>query len=217
MGQPRGLLQVLWEGGLLSEALLDKYSLAGRKDPITGQIDLLYSLRHLLAECKDFNEEETALQYLGSQMGVTVQLTPKFHAELAGEGVEYCWAQAKSHYRQVPVSQKRGRENFKQLVRECTCPVNVISKEIVEKFSARARAYICTYHHHDLQELQRHGSDTTLENTTPNARPKQELLYNDIERLRKAFKSHRCALDFDSGFVNSTLKEEKKTTNDNEM
>jgi hypothetical protein len=97
------------------------------------------------------------------------------------------------------------------------CPVNVISKERVEKFSARARAYICTYHHLDLQELQRHGSDTTLENTTPNARPKQELLYNDIERLRKAFKSHRCALDFDSGFVNSTLKEEKKKTNDSEM
>ena len=92
IGQPKGLLQVLWERGLLNETMLDKYTLDGRKDPITGKIDLRYSLRHLLAECKDFKEEETALQYLGTQLGVTVQLTPKFHAELAGEGVEYCWA-----------------------------------------------------------------------------------------------------------------------------
>jgi hypothetical protein len=38
--------------------------------------------------------------------------------------------------------------------------------------------------------------------------PKQELLYTEIERLMKAFKGHRCALDFDRGFVNSELKEE---------
>ncbi len=41
-------------------------------------------------KCTDFREdEETALQYLGRQVGVTVQLTPKFYAELvAGKGVE---------------------------------------------------------------------------------------------------------------------------------
>jgi hypothetical protein len=39
---------------------------------------------------------------------------------------------------------------------------------------------------------------------------KQELLYNDIEKLMKAFKGHLCALDFDSGFVNLQLKEAKK-------
>jgi hypothetical protein len=152
-------------------------------------LDLLYSLQHLLTECKDFQEEEAAFQYLRSQMGVTVQLTPKFHAELAGEGVEYCWTQAKSHYRRVPVSGKRGRENVKQQLvnRECTCPVNVICKERVEKFSTRAQAYICTYHHLDVQELQQRGSDTTLENTTPNARPKQELLYNDIGEALESF------------------------------
>jgi hypothetical protein len=216
MGQPKGLLQVLWERGLISEALLDKYTLDGCKDSISGEIDLQYSLRYLLAECKDFKEEETALQYLGSQLGVRVQLTPKFHAELAGEGVEYCWAQAKSYYRRVPVSRKRGRENFKQLVRECTCPVNVLSKKRIQKFAARARAYICTYHHLDRQQFPQFESDT-LENNTPNPHPrKQELLYNEIERLQKAFRGHRCALDFDRGFVNSELKREK-TTNDDEM
>jgi hypothetical protein len=44
-----------------------------------------------MAECVDFKNEETALQYLGTQLGVTVELTPKFHAKLAGKGVEYSW------------------------------------------------------------------------------------------------------------------------------
>ena len=30
---------------------------------------------------------------------------------------------------------------------------------------------------------------------------KQQLLFSEIERLMKKFKTHRCALDFDRGFV----------------
>jgi hypothetical protein len=71
---------------MIDESMLDKCTLDGRKHPITGMVDIQYSLRHLLSECTDFKEEETALQqYLGRQLGVTVNLTPKFHAELAGE------------------------------------------------------------------------------------------------------------------------------------
>ena len=76
-----------------------------------------------MAECTDFKDEESALQYLGSQLGVTVLLTPQFHAELADEGVEYSWAHAKAYYRHMPLSRKQGKENFKQLVQDCTCPV----------------------------------------------------------------------------------------------
>ena len=205
-GQPKGLLQVLWERGLIPEHSLERYTLDGRKDTITGVVDLHYSLRNLLAECTDFKEEETALQYLGTQLGVTVQLTPKFHAELAGEGVEYSWAHAKAFYRCVPVSRKRGRENVKDLVKECTSPVTVLTKDRIEKFASRARAYICTYHH-PLQVQSAPAVAST--GVDPIAvLPKQELLYTKIERLMKAFKGHRCALDFDRGFVNSELKEE---------
>jgi rubredoxin len=164
-----------------------------------------------LAECTDFKQEETALQFLASQLGVTVRLTPKFHAELAGEGVEYSWAHAKAYYRRMPLSRKRGRENFKQLVRDCTCPVNVLTKERIEKFASRARAYICTYHH--LQQEHEKQQATAAANGDPNspfvprAYPKQEqLLYTEIERLMKEFKCHRCALDFDRHWVNSVLR-----------
>jgi hypothetical protein len=36
-GQPKGLLQVLWERGLIEESSLEKYTLDGQKDPITGK------------------------------------------------------------------------------------------------------------------------------------------------------------------------------------
>jgi hypothetical protein len=75
-GQPKGLLQVLAEQGLIEREPLEKYTLEGQKDAITGKVDLQYSLQHLLNECNDFKkDEETTLQYLGTQLGVMVLLT----------------------------------------------------------------------------------------------------------------------------------------------
>jgi hypothetical protein len=206
-GQPKGLMQVLWERGFIDVSSLERYTLDGRKNPITGEVNLQSSLRHILANCKDFKDEETALQFLGTQLGVTVKLTPKFHAELAGEGIEYSWAHSKAFYRRLPLSQKRGRENFKKLVRDCTCPESVLTKVRMEKFAARARAYICTYHHLEQQKelaAAHQNSDNHDETERTN---QQELLYSEIERLMKDMRGHRCALHFDWRFVNSVLKE----------
>ncbi len=195
--------------------------LDGRKDNITGTIDIQYSLRHIMVECTDFkHEDESALQCLGSQLGVKVSLTPKFLAEIAGEGIEYSWAHAKAYYRRMPLSCKRGKENSKQLVQVCTCPVTVLTKkERIEKFASRARAYVCTYHHLQQEQEKQHqqAASRRVENKDQNSLsqqttplfPKQVLLYTEIERLMKAFKGHRCALDFDRGFVHSELRNAK--------
>ncbi|KAI2503418.1 hypothetical protein MHU86_11047 [Fragilaria crotonensis] len=216
-GKSKGMLQVLWERGLIDPSELDKYTVDGKKDTISGKIDLRYSLRHLIAECADFKDEETALQYLGSQLGITVLLTPKFHAELAGEGIEFCWGHAKAFYRRVPVSQKRGRENFKQLVRDSTCSIKELTKERMGKFASRARAYICTYHHlfESQQRMRQQGRTHNFIATS--ITEDQGLLYSEIQRLMKLFKSHRCALDFDRGFVNSALKEAKTRNEEDEV
>ena len=153
----------------------------------------------MIRGCQDFKEEETALEHLAAQLGTTVRLTPKFHAELAGESIEYSWAHAKGHYRRLPLARKKkGRESFKQLVKESTSPVEPLTEERIRKFAARARAYICTYY-------------CIAENTAAGASggsntEKQQLLYSEIERLMKEFKVHRCALDFDRGFVHGGLK-----------
>jgi hypothetical protein len=102
------------------------------------------------------------------------------------------------------VSQKRGKENFKQqLVRDCTCPESVLTKVRIEKFTARARVFICTYPHLE-QQKQGAASQNSENHSTPK---QQELLCSEIERLTKGFIGHRCALDFDRGFVHSDLKE----------
>jgi hypothetical protein len=78
----------------------------------------------------------------------------------------------------------------------------------MEKFAARDRAYICTYNHLDQMNSDLAGAAAGA--AAPHT-VKQELFYNEIEMLMKAFKRHRCALDFDRGFVNSHLREVKKT------
>ena len=78
----------------------------------------------------------------------------------------------------------------------------------IDKFSARARAYICTYYNY-LDKIKSAAADV---DALPGI--KEELMYKEIERLVKAFKGHRCALDFDRGFINSQLREHVQTTID---
>jgi hypothetical protein len=190
-GQPKGLLQVLWERGWIDEGRLDRYTMDPATDEdgevLEGAED--WSLRCLMASCLDFAEEMTALQHVGHELGVSVIITPKFHAELAGEGIEYSWGISKGVYRRKPLQSKKSKESFKMLVRECTSK-DILATKTVRKLSRRARAYICAYY--TLYESKCKGDDDTPETLTLPL----------IERLVKAFKTHRAAIDFDAAFVN---------------
>jgi len=183
-------------------------------------------LRALLEQCDDFKNELSALQFLGQEIGVLVDVTPKYHAELAGEGIEYTWGYSKSVYRRAPLNKKKGRDNFFELVEMCCDPVVHLHQERVRKMAKRARSYICTYHCLDVQNSQAvncqladqpveqpalaaTGSAGTQQqpyNENPLAQ-QQKLQFIKIEKLMKQFRSHRCALDFDANFVTSLLKE----------
>jgi hypothetical protein len=64
-----------------------------------------WSLRVLMANCLDFAEEVTALQYVGNELGVSISISPKkFHAELAGKGIEYSWGVTKGLYQHKPLN-----------------------------------------------------------------------------------------------------------------
>ena len=60
-----------------------------------------------------------------NRIGVEVILTPKCHAELAGEGVECVWGVAKGEYRRLSLAQKRGKDNFKASLYHC------LSEEVI--------------------------------------------------------------------------------------
>ncbi len=125
-----------------------------------------------MATCLDFAEEMTALHHVGSQLGVSVIITPKFHAELAGEGVEYSWGIAKGMYRRKPLISKKSKEAFKKLVNDVTNR-EVLTTKTVRKLSRRARSYICAYY--SLYESANRGDDTT------------KVSLPLIERIVKAF------------------------------
>jgi hypothetical protein len=62
-----------------------------------------WSLKNLMALCFDFAGEMTALQHVGHKLGVPVLIIPKFHAKMAGEGIEFSWGVSKSVYRRMPL------------------------------------------------------------------------------------------------------------------
>ena len=97
LGAPKGLLQVLWERGWIDEEIWQEYrrlATDGNGEPIE---DL--SLSVLMASCLDFANEVTELQAVGREMKIEVLLTPKYHCEMAGEGIEFAWGVAKAKYR----------------------------------------------------------------------------------------------------------------------
>jgi hypothetical protein len=138
---------------------------------------------------------------------------------LVGESVKNTWAHSKEHFQQMSQSPKQGgRDNYKQLVKDCTRPATVLAKQRIQTFASRASLYICAFRHLDQQQKQAAAeadpnSSTVAGSISPGAvippHKQQELLYYEIERLVKAFKGHMCALDFNNGFVRLQLKQAK--------
>ena len=67
--------------------------------------------------------------------------TPKCHAELAGEGVEYMWACSKNRYRNLSLKEKKGKDKFTEAVRKFLS-VDVITLTQIRKFAKQARQYL---------------------------------------------------------------------------
>jgi len=197
-GKPKGLKQMLWEQGFIDESIpLDGYTIQPSNDGDKEDAES-YSLLFLLSTSLDFAAEETALQHVGCKIGVLVSITPKFHAEIAGEGIEYSWGVAKGVYRREPLeSKKQGKEKFHALVKKCVCSVNVLHVKQVRTLSRRARAYICAYYFIELNAVNNNQVDN--DNVV--------LSLPQIESLMKEFKTHRSALDFDRTFVSAEVHE----------
>ena len=115
--------------------------------------------------------------------------------EMAGEGIEYSWGISKNVYHKKPLDSKKAKISFKALVKECTSR-DILTTAIIRKLSRWARSYICAYYTLHQQNLA---------NNCENDNRPAALTLPLIERLMKAFKTHRAAVDFDAGFVNSVV------------
>jgi hypothetical protein len=70
---------------------------------------------------------------------------------MAGKGIEYSWAAAKSFYRRLPLSEKRSKAKFRESMTRCLD----IQRE--RMFSRRVREYTVAYH-----TLDNHKDEKTI-------------------------------------------------------
>ena len=151
----------------------------------------------------DFVKEETLLQVMirsaGKMIGldVTVDRSPKGHPEVAGEGIEYTWANSKLYLRTVPISQRKTAQQFLQQVRLSLARSKGanLSKPKIRRFSARARDYIGAYHYlQNVAPIKDKQSSTKM----------TSLSMKDIERMKRTYRSHRGVERCDSAWCDAS-------------
>ena len=129
-------------------------------------------LRTVLANCFDFQHEKTALERAAHDRGHLLRMTPKGHPELAGVGIEYSWGKAKMHFlRHNDLDPKTFHAQVLQAL-----STDVLDVTRVRKFARRARDYMRAYAYGQCK-------------------------FDAVEKECRVFKTHRCAMDFDTTFI----------------
>jgi len=188
--------QVLWERGFIDAS--KPYSHYQVEKKVDGKVVEDISLRHMMGKCTDFAEEVSQLEAIGKKLGCSVIITTKYHAEYAGEGIEYSWGLAKCFYRRQPLSKKKKKANFFALVDQCLSQ-ELLTKDMVRKFSKRARDYMLAYRAFETDEMKGGMKDS--------GKP-LDITHHMIEKMKKVVSSHRAALDHDRGYLDKIIKEE---------
>ena len=133
---------------------LSRYSKEGKRSAF-GNCIPGSTLVEILAKCDNFMEEKTFLQLHGRKLGWDIMCTPKCHAELVGEGVEYMWVKAKSAYRNKRLQEKKDKAKFMDSIKRCLSeellPIKqCLSEEVlpidqIRKCARRAWRYVVVY------------------------------------------------------------------------
>ena len=168
VGKAKGMKQVLWERGWY----IDKMSTT-TKDP-------KMNLGFVLGSLPDFFNERTALQHTVEARGHILVLSPKFHPEVAGVGIEYSWGMSKLKFRR-----ELNDEIPKNLHNNILTSMNretILTLPRVRRFARRTRDYCRAYF--------------KLEKDAVGAESKDR-----IEQMRKSCKAHRNIIDMEPGFI----------------
>ena len=184
IGIAKGMYEILWERGFI-DPNVEKYTIDGIKDPNTGQLLKETSLKHLIQQLPDFENEKTLLHYHGEKLGCIIFNSPKCTPEVAGEGIEYDWGVSKLWYRTQDFKLKKNKAEFRKLVLRAVGN-KVLSLRMVRDNARRAREHMISYY-----ELEKSGDST---------------LPSDVKRMMATRKSHSSVIDMDKGFVSSQLR-----------
>jgi hypothetical protein len=137
--------------------------------------------------CAEFKNELSALQHLAKKLGTHVLCSPKYHAKIAGKGIEYCWAIAKNWFERLPLSEWRTRQQFETKVKEALS-TSVLTITRARGSAKRQHSYILVYAYLHMGE-----------EAGENAAAAKEFV--DIEKVAKLQKTHRSAADQDTAYI----------------
>ena len=101
-------------------------------------------LLRLIAQCLDFVNEFTKIEIMTEKMGVFIMITTKYHAELAGEDVEYTLGVAKYKFWSIQISlkMKGGRAIFLKNFRSVLSTNRALSIDNLRRFNKRLHSYM---------------------------------------------------------------------------
>ena len=148
------------------------------------------------------------MQYRAEELGVAIECSPKYHPEIAGEGIEFCWGIAKNFYRKMRLEDKKRRENWLKLVSKCTCNKDVITIASVRNFGKRIRRYMLAYLSIDTVKTKQ--AEGSLQHFYDIDFKIPEMSIQFVERLIRVYKSprkcHRNILDSEHKFLVEMVK-----------
>jgi len=167
-GKAKGRKQVLWERGWFLERMSTTATVAPEMNIDT-----------VLGNLPDFKNERPALQHLVESRGHILLLSPKFHPELAGVGIEYSWGMSKQKFRRE-INDEVPKHLHRNMVASM-CTDTILTVQRVRRFARRTRDYCRAY-----LALEK-GGDIESKDM--------------IEKMKKICKAHRNILDMEPGFI----------------
>ena len=149
----------------------------------------LAQLKQKFLDCVDVRSQKSLLEKVVYDRGHVLILSPKYHPELAGVSIEYCWGQSKYRFRNR--YNDRETKNLRTNVLATFDP-SQLTLAVTLAYARKTRDYRMTYKTIMTEKI---GT--------------KSMSKGNIEKIRKHHKCHRNILDQEIGFIRNVLKEEK--------
>ena len=210
VNKQKGSLQVLFERGWINPQFYMDYTEKGKMDEY-GNRDETKSLKKLIEKQPDFLQQETLLQIHCRKLGVSSDRSPVAHPEIAGEGIEFNWGHSKLIYRAKPLTEKRNKSQFHDLVKQVLSS-DVLTLDVCRSNARRARQYMLAYMtlKAESESQQIKAEQPQTECKPPQAKIKQEVkvthsLIEQCVGLFRRRRTHRNAIDFDREYLKKSI------------
>ena len=152
-------------------------------------------LIRFLSKQPDFQEEQSTLQKLWSEMGHGCVKGVKCHPEMAGKGIEYVWGKAKYEFRGFINTMSCAAEKLDEAIRRSLGTKPYVDRNgklrpapvplaRVWRFCRKCRSYERAYAEYETPASLRRA-----------AKAKNTSSYKVIEKLLAKRKTHRCTGD----------------------